>query len=83
MSSANLFFTVYATERAIEIRSGYYEHPDVRVISSCCSYEVAQNLALLVAEMNHLPMVDRIQMAEGFGQAEGEQRESDAEWKHP
>ncbi len=82
MSSANLLFTVYETESAIEIRSGCYENPCVRVICTCHSYEVAQNFALLAAKMNKLPIADHVQTAERSGKAQGHS-ESDDGLKYP
>ncbi len=54
------YFTVYQTEAAIEVRSGCEDYEHVRVICTCLDYCQAREIARLVSNLHHMPVLDYV-----------------------
>lgn len=55
------YFTVYKAEQAIEIHAGCEDYDQVRVICTCLDYQQACEVARLVSNLHHLPVVDFVE----------------------
>jgi hypothetical protein len=55
------YFTVYKTEKAIEIHSGCEDYEQVRVICTCLDYQQACEIARLVSNLHHLPVINSVE----------------------
>ncbi|MDX2100448.1 MAG: hypothetical protein SFW36_21950 [Leptolyngbyaceae cyanobacterium bins.59] len=56
------FFTIYQSQRAIELRLGCDDYPSTRIISTSRSYESAYQVALSAAVSKQLPLENYVPM---------------------
>jgi hypothetical protein len=54
------YFTVYKTDKSIEIHPGCEDHEQMRVICTCVEYSQACEIAKLVANLHRLPIQDLV-----------------------
>jgi len=52
------YFTVYKTAQAIEVHAGCEDYESMRVICTCLEYQQACEIARLVSNLHHLPVID-------------------------
>ncbi|MBD2324742.1 MULTISPECIES: hypothetical protein [Desertifilum] len=55
------FYSIYQSGNAIEIRSGCNDYQELRLISSCFSYEQACEIAQNLANVKQMPVQDWVQ----------------------
>ncbi|NES94369.1 MAG: hypothetical protein F6K32_03935 [Desertifilum sp. SIO1I2] len=55
------FYSIYQSGNAIEIRSGCNDYKELRLISSCFSYEQACELAQNLANVKQMPVQDWVE----------------------
>lgn len=54
----SIYFTVYKTKKAIELRPGCQDYRAYQVVGTCRDYSRAFQMAEACARVSHLPMID-------------------------